>query len=261
MLVGLRVERDRLRVDLDAERSAAASQVTQLAGDLDETEARLEALQQEIAALEALAPPTTPVPQADTISPAPGQVALTFDDGPYPEYTPAILDILDRYNVKATFFAVGVEIARHPEIVREIARRGHVVANHTWHHRDLTTMSDAEVEAELTSASDAIEALAGKRPTCMRPPMGKIDERVRGIANRLGLGIALWDIDALDLQKPPAPAIYDRVVPVVAERGAEKSSNVLLHDGGGDRTSTVEALPVVIEGIQRLGRPIVPLCA
>jgi peptidoglycan-N-acetylglucosamine deacetylase len=269
VLVNMRSQQASLRSDLEAastQRFAAEEEVARLSQELQEATT---ALGENAARLDATgvvplpggtAPDATAGSSAAIVALAPGQVALTFDDGPYAEYTPAILDILDRYKVKATFFVVGQEVERHPELVRDMAARGHVVANHTWNHRDLTQMSDADVERELTSASDAIEELVGKRPSCMRPPMGKVDDRVRAIAGRLGLTIALWDVDTLDFQKPPPEAIVERVLPTVAERGAEESSSILLHDGGGDRTTTIAALPQVIEGIQALGRPLVPLC-
>jgi peptidoglycan/xylan/chitin deacetylase (PgdA/CDA1 family) len=127
------------------------------------------------------------------------EVALTFDDGPDPRWTPGVLDALDRHQAKATFFVIGVRAAAHPELLRDIVRRGHEIANHTWSHSYLTTFADPRrLAAELTRANAAIEAATGRRARWFRPPVGLLSPRVARAARLAGLELVSWTATARD---------------------------------------------------------------
>jgi peptidoglycan/xylan/chitin deacetylase (PgdA/CDA1 family) len=187
------------------------------------------------------------------IAPGPGQVALTFDDGPLPTYTGAILDVLDRYGVPATFFVVGRSAAAHPDLIRRMTAAGHSVQNHTCGHAWLTRYSDAEAREQLDCANRIVEDLTGRRPACMRPPFEAVNDRIRAIAADLGLATVMWDIDPWDWRYPGAGAVERHVL---AYTGG--GDIVLLHDGGG--LGTANALPGIIEGLRARGLEFVKLC-
>lgn len=177
-----------------------------------------------------------------------GTVYLTFDDGPSP-YTPSILSILDRTGSTATFFHLGVNEGGFPHADARIRAQGSKVANHTYDHPDLTTRTAAQLKWQITH---------GPKAKCFRPPYGATDAAVRKAISHAGLRQVLWDVDTLDWTKPG--------VTTLAKTGRLKSisngSIVLMHDGGGDRTQTVAALPRVIADLQARGYKIraLPYC-
>ena len=125
-------------------------------------------------------------------------VALTFDDGPSAEFTPAILDILKEYNVPATFFMVGVHVEKYPEIAQRIVDEGHEIGNHTYSHRNIPTLSTIDLHKEILEATAAITTVTGVYPPYVRPPRGMYDGRFRRLANLLGQEIVLWTISTRD---------------------------------------------------------------
>ncbi|HEX4821942.1 MAG TPA: polysaccharide deacetylase family protein, partial [Acidimicrobiales bacterium] len=176
---------------------------------------------------------------------APGQtslpgdpvVALTFDDGPDPTYTPQILDILGRYQVPATFFVVGRQGSKYPQLLQAEAADGDAVGNHTWDHVNLTTTPVDSYRHEVDDVSDLIEAQTGSRPVCLRAPGGRVDDLVvHQVADR-GLATVGWSVDPQDWARPSADAIVSRVL-----NAARAGSIIELHDGGGDRSQTIAAL-------------------
>lgn len=173
------------------------------------------------------------------------EIALTFDDGPNPPYTNQILAILQRYHVKATFFCVGSQVARYPELVKEEYRAGHTIGNHTWGHPNMPALSIASIIWQLTTAGDVIQQAIGQRPTFFRPPYGAISSSVLTYANYFGLTVVQWNVDPRDWSRPGADVIYQRVLTQTSA-----GSIILLHDGGGDRSQTVTALPMIIEWFQ-----------
>lgn len=189
------------------------------------------------------------------IRPTSTGVALTFDDGPHPYYTPAVLDVLDRYDVKATFFVLGIQVDAYPHLVREIAARGHSVQNHTCRHKRLTSWSSTTVAAEFECGTRAIEEAAGVTPRCQRPPYGATSSRVEAIGESLGLTQVLWDVDAADWTRPSAGTISWRVL-----RYTDGGDVVLLHDGGGIRWNTVNALPGIVTGLRDRGLSFETIC-
>jgi peptidoglycan/xylan/chitin deacetylase (PgdA/CDA1 family) len=187
------------------------------------------------------------------VRPRPGTVALTFDDGPSPATTPAVLDVLDRYGVKATFFVIGRSAAAHPDLIREIARRGHSIQNHTWSHPWLTRHSDATIEAQLVEGAAAIEVITGRPPACWRPPYMAINTRVQDVADRLGYRTILWDVDPFDWRRPGSSVVANHVL-----RHTRDGDIVLFHDTTGP--STTSALPAIIEGLRARGLGFDTLC-
>jgi len=185
---------------------------------------------------------------------ATGVVALTFDDGPDPRFTSPILDILRTKHVPATFFVIADEAQDHPELVRREVADGHVVANHTYSHLDLTTMPKAPAEAEILGGAAVIEGITGLKPALFRAPYGDGDaarpdtEGADQLALDLGMHPVRWTDDPSDWRRPGAGAIVDRVL-----AGATTHTVVLLHDGGGDRSETVAALPGIIDGLRARG--------
>ncbi|MCX4683408.1 polysaccharide deacetylase family protein [Kitasatospora purpeofusca] len=183
-------------------------------------------------------------------------VALTFDDGPHPEYTPQVLDVLARYDAPAAFFCIGLHALAHPAVVRRIAAEGHILGNHSWSHAYLPDLGPIGLRAQLGFTADALaHACGGTRPSrWLRPPYGgRSPELLTAVAGS-GLTTALWDVDAKDWSRPGAEVVAERVL-----SGVGPGSVVLMHDGGGDRSQTVAALPEVITGLRRRGYRIVGL--
>lgn len=182
-------------------------------------------------------------------------VALTFDDGPDPRWTPQILDILDRYGVPGTFFPVGRLAAARPDLVRRTLTRGHVVGNHTWSHADLSQVGQARLAAEIDQAQRALTSITGAGPRCVRPPYGSLSPAATSAIRSRWLQPALWSVDTRDWSRPGAWTIFQRAV-----GAARPGSVILMHDGGGDRSQTVRALPVVIETLARRGFRFTTIC-
>ncbi|GAA1766453.1 polysaccharide deacetylase family protein [Luedemannella helvata] len=166
-------------------------------------------------------------------------VALTFDDGPDPRWTPDVLGLLRRYRVRATFCLVGREAARHPRLVRAIAAGGHTLCNHSWRHDlDLGRRSPAAIRADLVATTRAIERAApGATVHYFRQPGGRWRERVVAAARGLGMTSLHWSVDARDWRRPGRRAIVG-----ITLRHTGPGSIILLHDGGGVRAGTVAAL-------------------
>jgi peptidoglycan-N-acetylglucosamine deacetylase len=189
----------------------------------------------------ACVPPKPPPP------PPGATVYLTFDDGPT-VYTSEILSVLQAKGAPATFFVVGELAALNPSIVQHAHAGGHGIGDHTWSHPDLTLLPPALVQLELESTANEIERLTGTRPTLWRPPYGAFNGVVTAIASSLGLSMRLWDVDPTDWTLPGTEAIVSRVV-----NNVNDGDIVLLHDGGGDRSQTVAAVPRIIDTLRARG--------
>jgi peptidoglycan/xylan/chitin deacetylase (PgdA/CDA1 family) len=181
-------------------------------------------------------------------------VALTFDDGPNPTWTPQILDILDRYGVKATFFVTGQQVAAHPDLARAIVQRGHSIGNHTWSHPRLTAMSHQGIVDELASTSNVIRSTTGYIVSCARMPYMAGNAEVFNTTAGLGMRPAYWSVDTNDWRRPGVQAITSRALSVPPD------GVVLMHDSGGDRSQTVAALPGIIEGLHARGLTMTRVC-
>jgi peptidoglycan-N-acetylglucosamine deacetylase len=189
----------------------------------------------------AAAAPTKPPPPTK-------YVVLTFDDGPDVAYTPKILDILAKYDAKATFFEIGKNVVKHPELTKRIHAAGHSVENHTWTHADLRKLSATAFRQEVSSTDQAIRAQLGSTPACLRPPYGGMNATVRQRARALGKDLVVWTIDSRDWTKPGTTAIVKRVL-----AGVHSGSVILMHDGGGDRSQTIAALPTILKSLKAQG--------
>ena len=175
-------------------------------------------------------------------------VALTFDDGPHPVHTPALLEVLADEGVVATFFLTGLEVARYPNVARQIAEAGHQIANHSYGHYDYRTLSYADKYLDLQRSQDIIEESTGVRPTWVRPPYGLIDANTFSLYGSQDLMIAHWTLDPIDWRRPGAGVIRSRVVNQI-----HPGAVVLLHDGGGDREQTVRATRRIIRDLREDG--------
>jgi peptidoglycan/xylan/chitin deacetylase (PgdA/CDA1 family) len=176
------------------------------------------------------------------------EIALTFDDGPNPPYTFQILAILQKYDVKATFFVIGSRAAAYPALVQQESQQGNIIGNHTWMHPQLTHLSPAAVRHELQSTSNEIQEDTDALPTVFRPPYGVFNSSVQSIAASLGLSTVLWNVDPKDWSRPGTNAIIHNVL-----KSVHNGSIILLHDGGGNRSETVAALPTIITRLAQRG--------
>jgi len=174
------------------------------------------------------------------------EIALSFDDGPNPPYTSQILATLQRHGIKATFFCIGSHIATYPALAQQEVAEGHLVGSHTWSHAYLPTLPRESVTWQLTAAAQAITRATGISPTLFRPPYGAYDSNVLVDTNTLDLTTVLWNVDPHDWSRPGADTILAHVV-----SQTHNGSIILLHDGGGDRSQTVTALPHIIEQLQQ----------
>jgi peptidoglycan/xylan/chitin deacetylase (PgdA/CDA1 family) len=162
----------------------------------------------------------------------PGELALTFDDGPNPAWTPRLLDILATHNVRATFFLLGSRAEAEPELVRRIAARGHLVGSHSWSHVNLALTAASRVQEELTRTSQTLEQIAGAPVRYFRPPFGARRPIVFLLARRMGMVPVLWNAMTTDWQEPSADAIAERLAEKVDYLKLQGlAANIVLHDG------------------------------
>lgn len=174
-------------------------------------------------------------------------VALTFDDGPHPIWTPKVLDQLRAQNVKAVFCVVGTKVRSHPELVSRIVREGHQLCNHSWRHDiSLGSKPAATIRADLSRTNAEIQrAVPGVKVSYYRQPGGRWTPELVTTANALGMQSLHWAVDPQDWARPTTAVISKRVI-----SNTRAGSIVLLHDGGGDRRTTLAALPTVIKTLQ-----------
>jgi peptidoglycan/xylan/chitin deacetylase (PgdA/CDA1 family) len=186
----------------------------------------------------------------------PQAVALTFDDGPWGTQTMRILAILRRFHARATFFTVGDLAARYPGIIKaEDRQRGVIVEDHSWSHPLTPPFGEQRpgvVRAEIDKARQTLIS-EGVHPTLFRPPGGGWSDQVVAIASSLDCRVVLWSVDPRDW----APGRTAKGIVRSVLSHVEPGSIVIMHDGGGDRTATVQALPRIIRGIRKMGLRLV----
>lgn len=180
-------------------------------------------------------------------------VALTFDDGPYPPYTHDLLKVLESRQVPATFFVVGNNASRHPEVVRLVASKGHEIALHAGEHKDLLRLDRAELAGNIASGKKVLEELTGKPVKYMRPPHGFRDWLVMEEVAKAGLRVVNWSVIPRDWTNPGAQVIADRVC-----KEASPGAIILLHDGDApaqiaSREQTVKATGIIIDELRKDG--------
>jgi len=177
----------------------------------------------------------------------PGELALTFDDGPNPAWTPRLLEILAGHDVRATFFLVGKFAQAEPGLVRRIVAAGHLIGNHSWSHPNLALTSASRVRDELARTKETLEQIAGAPVRFFRPPFGARRPVVFRVARSLGMMPVLWNAMTSDWREPSAERIAGRLmrrIDLLERRG--RAANIVLHDGshlklGADRAPSVAA--------------------
>lgn len=187
------------------------------------------------------------------------QIALTFDDGPNDPHTLHLLDVLAKHNVHATFFMIGRYVRQRPDIAAGVAKRGHVIGNHTFTHPFLAIQSAARIRAEIAECTKALTDAVGEHSQLFRPPWGARRPGVFRIARQLGLQPVMWNVTGYDWNAPPAEYIERKVA-----RRVRGGSIVLLHDGGhialgADRSNTVKAVDKLIGGYKAEGYEFVTI--
>jgi peptidoglycan/xylan/chitin deacetylase (PgdA/CDA1 family) len=171
----------------------------------------------------------------------PARVALTFDDGPHPKYTPMVLDILAEYGVKATFFTVGSNAEAYPALIERICREGHELGNHTHSHDHVAKMSRERLDGDVRRCSETIRAITGAKPRYFRPPEGVCNEYVREICDAEGMSIVLWSVDTRDWAHTGVEEICRNV-----RHNTTNGSIILMHDFIGKNSPTPEALRQIV---------------
>lgn len=165
-------------------------------------------------------------------------IALTFDDGPHPEFTPAILDLLDKYNAKATFFCIGKNVEMHQQLARTIKDKGHVLGNHSYSHNNLFSLfGKKKVENELTSSNDVILATTGAHCKLFRPPYGVTNPPIASALKSLPLKTVGWSIRSFDTSRAPEKVIKSVISKI------KPGSIILLHD---NRMQTIQILEAIL---------------
>jgi peptidoglycan-N-acetylglucosamine deacetylase len=183
----------------------------------------------------------------------PGRViALSFDDGPDPTFTPEVLQILAAAGVKATFCLIGRQARAHPDLVRAIAAQGDTLCDHTETHPHLNRLPPAQIEAQIVPPAQFIRDTVGVRPAFVRPPWGNVNGDVIAAAHAHGLRVLGWSVDTSDYLRPDPAVLVARVL-----AAAQPGGIVLMHDGGGDRSHTVAALPAIIAQLEARGYTLV----
>jgi peptidoglycan-N-acetylglucosamine deacetylase len=174
-------------------------------------------------------------------------IALTFDDGPWPDSTAKVLDILKKNDVKATFFVVGQNVKNFPDLLKRVVADGHIVANHTWHHW-YHFMNPQTAAYEIDHTTDIIFQTTGVKTNMFRPPGGIMHNGVAAYAKNSKYATIMWSSDSMDYSRPSVPKLINNVF-----REAKPGGIVLMHDGGGNRSQTVEALPTIIANFRKQG--------
>lgn len=173
-------------------------------------------------------------------------IALTFDDGPHPQNTPRLLDMLRARNVKATFYVIGRSVDIYPQVVRRTVAEGHEIGNHSYTHRLLSKLGDEELRQEMARCRDAVGRAAGVQPRTMRPPYGGLLQRQRELVHsEYGYPTILWSCDPLDWKRPGASVVASRIL-----AGTSAGGIVLAHDL---HAQTVDAMPATLDGLLRRG--------
>jgi peptidoglycan/xylan/chitin deacetylase (PgdA/CDA1 family) len=178
-------------------------------------------------------------------------IALTFDDGPHPEFTPKLLAVLSRYHVQATFFVVGKMAQKYPHLVRQEMAAGHEIGNHTFHHVNVALLSESDAAAEWKAGEEAITAITGERVRYCRPPGGRYDRSSVIASSRLGLTTVLWTDNSGDYLGMGPRQLERRVLSRASNGGI-----ILMHDGV---QQTIDVLPQIIEKLRGRGYRFVTL--
>ena len=173
-------------------------------------------------------------------------IAITFDDGPHPNNTPRLLDMLRERNIKATFYVIGRNVDLYPNVLRRTVSEGHEIGNHTYTHPILSKLGDSAVREELTKCRDAVARAAGVQPRTMRPPYGALLQRQREwVHSELNYPTIMWSVDPLDWKRPGPSVVTSRIL-----AGTTPGAIVLAHDL---HAGTVDAMPATLDGLLNKG--------
>ena len=176
-------------------------------------------------------------------------VALTFDDGPDTRYTTAILDILKEKEVQATFFIVGQQVAKYPEIVKRIVDEGHVIGNHSNNHKDLSKLSKAQIMKEMTTTDELIKEAVGFVPTLFRAPYGAVSDILKNVLQANDRELIGWNVDTRDWAGTSIASMRQMI-----KEETKPGSTILMHSFGNKHIkNTVDMLPAVIEDLKDMG--------
>lgn len=184
-----------------------------------------------------------PIVTAESAKP----IALTFDDGPWEKSTSQVLDILKKNNIKATFFVVGRQAERYPQLLKQIVADGHALGNHTWSHQ-YRMFNEAAAAHEIDKTAELVYKTTGVKTSLFRPPGGFLNNGLAAYAHQKKYAVVMWSADSLDWRYRQPTTLINRVL-----KEASAGGIVLMHDGGGDRSKTVQALPVVIDQLRKRG--------
>lgn len=181
-------------------------------------------------------------------------VALTFDDGPDPRFTPAVLAILKDRHIRATFFVVGEDAALYPELVRNTCQAGHEIENHSYTHPDLMKPTDLTVNEEIAWCQETIESITGAAPIYFRPPRRLYNSDILKLSGVFGYRLVLWSVCLENRAANTPEKMAARAAGLIGP-----GAIILAHDGHLDRSMTVKALPILIDELQRRGYRFVTL--
>lgn len=180
------------------------------------------------------------------------RVALTFDDGPHPNLTPQLLDILAARNARATFYVIGRNAARYPQLLQRMAAEGHEIGNHTYTHPNLYGHGEASLLSQIDRTAQVVADATGRPPVTMRPPYGAIHSwQARALYERRGVPTILWSVDPQDWRRPGSWVVADRII-----RGSHAGAVILSHDIHGP---TIRAMPQTLEGLAARGFEMVQM--
>ncbi len=169
------------------------------------------------------------------------KIALTFDDGPHASYTAEIIDLLDEYSAKATFFVIGSCAETYPDVLAECVRRGHEIGNHTYSHANLRSAQEQRCRDEILCAERAIYEAAEIKPKLLRPPEGKYSDEICALADELDYKIILWTVDTRDWAHTPPERIFENI-----KANVKSGDIILFHDNITGKSPTIDALRLVL---------------
>lgn len=176
------------------------------------------------------------------------KVALTFDDGPHPIYTPKILELLDAYEISATFFVIGQNVDNYPEAFKKLVSSNCEIGNHTYHHRNVSNMSESDIRAELEMTESAISKFSNIKPTLIRPPEGSYSNQLEKVCFEKKYDVILWSIDTRDWEHSSVDQISHTVLKKI-----QNGDIILMHDYVSHSAHTYEALKIIIPELLRQG--------
>lgn len=176
------------------------------------------------------------------------KIALTFDDGPHPRYTPRILDILEEYGIKATFFTVGINAYYYPETLNMIVKCGHEIGNHTYSHPHVNLVNESKLKSEIEQCEETIFGITDHRTKLFRPPEGMLDSSILNVVRGLDYRIILWNIDTRDWAHTPPQDIAKHVIDSISS-----GDIILMHDYIGSNSPTCDAMRIFIPELIAMG--------